>query len=178
MFKVYCHISSLTQCYILYNPLTLLLIKKKIYNVLPRAREEQEYIFTLTLKQTLPFPPRSPKTFTLFMLPQPALLLRNILWIIVRSCSYSFVTLTPTSLAPHYSFTRPSGLRQLGCASDIKKNPRLACSSCGTLVRCRGYMLGFRWQGLLNSYKWTCLWPFRNNMSSNGIRYPLTDHLW
>jgi hypothetical protein len=45
MFKVYCHMSCLIQCYITINPKTLLLIKKKSYTVKPRAREQHEYTF-------------------------------------------------------------------------------------------------------------------------------------
>jgi hypothetical protein len=48
MFKVYCHMSSLTQCYtILINPLTLLIIKKKIHLSRPRAGAKSRSILLL-----------------------------------------------------------------------------------------------------------------------------------
>jgi hypothetical protein len=61
MFKEYCHISSLTQCYITINPITLLILKKKRYLRRPRARaKKQEY--------TLRFAP----VYTCFPHPQPS----------------------------------------------------------------------------------------------------------
>jgi aspartate carbamoyltransferase catalytic subunit len=46
MFKVYCHISCLTQCYINLQPLNPIINKKKeMYLSKPRAREQQEYTF-------------------------------------------------------------------------------------------------------------------------------------
>jgi hypothetical protein len=49
--------SYLIQCYIYYNPKTLLILKKKSLLSEPRAREEQEYTFAK--QQYTPFSPLS-----------------------------------------------------------------------------------------------------------------------
>jgi hypothetical protein len=76
MFKVYCHMSFLIQCYIYYNPKTLLLIKKRDICFRPRAREDQEYSFALLNYTLVPTP--TPLNPTLFVLLYAGLGLRPI----------------------------------------------------------------------------------------------------
>jgi hypothetical protein len=123
MFKGYCHISSLTQCYNNFNPLTLLILKKKIYFSGPRARaKKQEYTFAShKYSPILHF--SVPHTYT-FCAPLTRAEALPHFYINPLSCSYVLLllaTLPPQS--PHLASIRFSllalfGLRQLGCASN------------------------------------------------------------
>jgi hypothetical protein len=93
MFKGYCHISCLIQCYTILQPLNPInLIKKKISFSKPRARAKSRSIL-LQSKSILPISPfpGPPKSF--FILPQPGLELCSI------------IQINPLVLAP----TRPTG---------------------------------------------------------------------
>jgi hypothetical protein len=100
MFKVYSHISCLTQCYIYYLTLKPYYIKKKRYKFSrPRAREKQEYSFTILLFITLPCPP---KLYFLFSLHSELML--RIIFLIIRSILLLLGLRPPTSLALSLSF--------------------------------------------------------------------------
>jgi hypothetical protein len=85
------------------NPLTLLLIKKEIYSVKSRAREQQEYTFAK--HQYTPSSPTWALPCSLFILPYSELPLKRH-FISIRSTHCSYLPPVATSLSASLSFTR------------------------------------------------------------------------
>jgi hypothetical protein len=95
MFKGYCHISFLTQCYNTNNPKTLLIIKKKISYLRDPARARRNRSIDFIYTPVSP-PFHEPSQEYLFVLLLTALLLRNILFLI-----RSFLLLRRHCVPPH-----------------------------------------------------------------------------